>query len=53
MKNTTSATLKLRAHSIRTLTAAQLRVIHGGTSFAGSTLCGRSNCGRSSGFSTK
>jgi hypothetical protein len=31
MKNNTKPTLALRAHSIRTLTSADLRVVHGGT----------------------
>ena len=35
MKSNTTATLKLRAHSIRNLTAAELRVAHGGKSFDG------------------
>ena len=35
MKSNTKATLKLRAHSIRNLTAAELRAAHGGKSFDG------------------
>ena len=34
MKSNTTATLKLRAHSIRNLTAAELRVANGGNGTA-------------------
>ena len=38
MKNTAKPTLALRAHSIRTLTANELRVANGGTSVPSLTI---------------
>jgi hypothetical protein len=48
MKSNTTATLKLRAHSIRNLTAAELRVANGGhgTASVVNETCART-CGHS------